>query len=902
MPATIQHVLTATTPDDPSYEIRPSHWNSAHALSLSLVGSEVIGAFSNDPAYNVTFTTNPSGYIVGSANVTAAPSPVNVTGRNGSSVNAQTIQFDNANGLTLGVSTAANGATVTGSYTVPSQTNQTIGGYAVGNTTGQSSSSTVDARSLSLDGAGIVSLGWSNGTLRISAAQTNQTVASGGIAGSGFTSGGNNIGLSGTLNSNGLSLSATVAAQTNQSLGLYASSQTVGQSSSSTYDARSLTIVGSHIISAGWSNGSFVLDATQSVQTQASGGIAGSGFTSGGNNIGLSGTLNSAGLSLSATVPAQSAQTIGGYFVGNTTGQSSSSTVDARSLSIDAAGIISAGWSAGSIRISATVPAQTNQTLGLYASSNTTAQSSSTTVDARSLSVRGMGVASVGYSAGELVISVPAGGGAGDGGNTLAADTRTAQTNGLVLFSNANGVSFGLNAVGGSVMTASVAAQSVQPVAVSGSNGSFNFSTLSLGSSNGMHFYTTNGSIVGSYTVPAQSAQSLGIYVTQQSTGQSSSSTVDARSLSIIPYGIVSAGLSGGSVVISATQSNQAFSAAGGSSAFQTLGFSDNAHGSWTNTNGSVALAPIKASLYAAGNTTQSSSGTQNLSALSFNGAGIASVGVTNGSVVISVPSGGGAGDGYNIVQAGTTGTTGTTWSSLSATVNINGTEGIIVSQDNSNQIVIGDRHGTLSHWLPLLGDGYRSSMGQRGNGSFYVMPLFVPNWLTFTRVDQMVSINISSSSNSSHAGTLSAEIGIYTRNGNSLSLLVSGQGVHQWTNTSNNSLSVLSGVRLLSAAVATLLSPGQYWVAVGTRTSTANANWWTGSNIVLSNAMTNQPPNPFLAATNATNQLIPGYGMYTASSSVPPDSIAFSQVQGHGSAVSIRHLPPWLAFHAFTA
>lgn len=43
--------------------------------------------------------------------------------------------------------------------------------------------------------------------------------------------------------------------------------------------------------------------------------------------------------------------------------------------------------------------------------------------------------------------------------------------------------------------------------ALSGSNGSFAFQTATFGSSNGMHFYTTNGSLVGSYTVPTQSTQ-----------------------------------------------------------------------------------------------------------------------------------------------------------------------------------------------------------------------------------------------------------------------------------------------------------------------------------------------------------------------------------------------------------
>jgi hypothetical protein len=53
-------------------------------------------------------------------------------------------------------------------------------------------------------------------------------------------------------------------------------------------------------------------------------------------------------------------------------------------------------------------------------------------------------------------ITISAGvGGAGDGGNILAAGTRTAGSNSSVLFSNANGVTFGLDAVNGSVMTAS---------------------------------------------------------------------------------------------------------------------------------------------------------------------------------------------------------------------------------------------------------------------------------------------------------------------------------------------------------------------------------------------------------------------------------------------------------------
>lgn len=67
MPATIGHVLSATTPDDPVYEIRPSHWNSNHAVTLSVVGSEVIGAFSNSNGFS--FGTEAGGGITGSYTV-----------------------------------------------------------------------------------------------------------------------------------------------------------------------------------------------------------------------------------------------------------------------------------------------------------------------------------------------------------------------------------------------------------------------------------------------------------------------------------------------------------------------------------------------------------------------------------------------------------------------------------------------------------------------------------------------------------------------------------------------------------------------------------------------------------------------------------------------------------------
>lgn len=106
----------------------------------------------------------------------------------------------------------------------------------------------------------------------------------------------------------------------------------------------------------------------------------------------------------------------------------------------------------GAVQLSYTVPAvpaQTNQTIGGYAVGNTTGQSSSSTFDARTVSIQGAGAASVGYSNGSIIISAP---NAAAGNVTFSAGTTS---NGLadVVFSNSNGVSFGLN---GSTITASV--------------------------------------------------------------------------------------------------------------------------------------------------------------------------------------------------------------------------------------------------------------------------------------------------------------------------------------------------------------------------------------------------------------------------------------------------------------
>jgi len=699
-------------------------FSNSNGLAFGLNGSVLTGSYT---------VPNTAG-LISNINVSAGTT----------SNNLSAITFSNSNGLSFGL----NGSTITGSYTVPTQSNQTQGLYAVGNTTGQSSSSTFDARTITFNGAGIISVGYSNSSVLISATQSvqtqgvvapsagTQTATSGTVVFS--NSNGISFGMSnssvvtasytvpntaglisninvsaGTTsnnltaltfsNSNGLAFglngsvitgSYTTPTQTNQTVGLYALGNTT-QNSSTTLDARTLSFNGLGIITAGYSNGSIQISATQSAQTQnvvvpsAGTQTATSGTVVFSNSNGITfGMSNSSVITASYTVPTQSNQTIGAYAIGNTVGQSSSSSFDARTLSISGAGIASVGYSGNNLVISvpsagasinfsagttsnnlnaitfsnsnnlsfglngstitgsASFPTQTNQTIGLYALGNTT-QNSSTTLDARTLSFNGLGNVTVGYSNGSIQVS---------GSQSVqtqgvvapAAGTQTA-TSGTVVFSNSNGISFGMS--NSSVVTASYTVPStaglISNINISAGTTSNNLTALTFSNSNGLSFGLNGSTITGSYTVPTQTNQTIGAYAIGNTTGQSSSSTFDARTLSISGAGIASVGYSGNNLVISvpAAGANINVSAGTTSNNLAAITFS-NANNISFGLNASTITAsasfPVQTNqtigLYALGNTTQNSSTTLDARTLSFNGLGAATVGYSNGSIQISVP------------------------------------------------------------------------------------------------------------------------------------------------------------------------------------------------------------------------------------------------------------------------
>jgi hypothetical protein len=228
-----------------------------------------------------------------------------------------------------------------------------------------------------------------------------------------------------------------------------------------------------------------------------------------------------------------------------------------------------------------------------------------------------------------------------------------------VTFNNANNVSFGLNA---STITASVNT-SLTNIRVSAGTTSNLLSALTFSNSNGISFGLDASTITASYTVPTVTSWTVSDNATSGTVARLAFTNLNGVTLSL------STGAAGSHTIVGShnaltSQSNQAASGQNGSFAFETLSFS-NANGISFGTSAGPAITASHNALtsqsnqtlglYAVGNTTgQSSSSTFDARTVSFVGQGVASVGFSNGSVNISVPAGGGGLTNINI-SAGTT-------------------------------------------------------------------------------------------------------------------------------------------------------------------------------------------------------------------------------------------------------
>jgi hypothetical protein len=166
------------------------------------------------------------------------------------------------------------------------------------------------------------------------------------------------------------------------------------------------------------------------------------------------------------------------------------------------------------------------------------------------------------------------------------------------------------------------------------------------------------------------------------------------------------------------------------------------------------------------------------------------------------------------------------------------------------------------------------------GNGSL----IFDPEEFPLFQMDRVViPIYNTNATNSSGSHTITQRVGLYTRNGSTLSLFGSTSQTFAIVHSGTLGIySSVSGLRLMTIPWTTTFNEGVYWIGYVSSTSSAGAAG-TYSNLVLSNLATTFA-GMFSAATNATVQYTLGQGFYSVTTNGIPSSVAFSQIQGSHS------------------
>jgi hypothetical protein len=206
----------------------------------------------------------------------------------------------------------------------------------------------------------------------------------------------------------------------------------------------------------------------------------------------------------------------------------------------------------------------------------------------------------------------------------------------------------------------------------------------------------------------------------------------------------------------------------------------------------------------------------------------------------------------------------------------------------NGSTITASAAVGTASSVMGTLGGTVVNQeaqwvAGQLGQNSIFVQPLPVPAYLTMDRF--VVPVNYSNATNSSGSFTVALQLALYSKNASTLSRVWSATATYGVTNSGTvGNYSLFSGNRMLTAAFGTSITPGDYWIAFGSSTTTGGAAGMTLSNYVRSQ-INSTYSGIFGQASNASLQSVLGFGMFSATTNAPPASIAFSQLIGNSSA-----------------
>lgn len=190
---------------------------------------------------------------------------------------------------------------------------------------------------------------------------------------------------------------------------------------------------------------------------------------------------------------------------------------------------------------------------------------------------------------------------------------------------------------------------------------------------------------------------------------------------------------------------------------------------------------------------------------------------------------------------------------------------------------------------------GKEQVAGQQGQGTFFIQPMWNAPAFEFDRF--VMPINFSNTSNLSGSATISFWVGIYTSNASTLSLL------HSTSHSTNvtmsgtvGSYSLYAGPRNYVIPWTSTIGQSDYWIGIGSRTTTG------GANMSISQFLVSQPNSVYsgnFGVASATNKgMMLGNGFYSATTAAIPASIAFTQIAASGS---LNRRPPVYFFGSNT-
>lgn len=488
-----------------------------------------------------------------------------------------------------------------------------------------------------------------------------------------------------------------------------------------------------------------------------------------------------------------------------------------------------------------------------------------------------------------------------------AATNQTAQLSGNVSFANGSGVSF-FSTVSGA--TSGVAASvktdyqssnanyltSQSNQNITAANGGFAFQTLSFSNLNGISFGTSAGSAItashNGLTTARASNDAVGLNTAQTNVTW----TVNSSGIS----------LNASAYLTTAMASNRGTDFVQANAAF-----------AGTNASGTIASNGISVSVNAGGGATpvaSASNGSFSFTTLGFSNANNVTFGTSAGNIITASVAAPGAAAENNWFAltgnntAGNTTASGSTIGLSGINLTLSGTNGSGInisapatsSLSATGQVSISTNGSTISIGVPSAVTVSRYNefkespivAGNIGQGSLHLQPWIVPN----VQMDRVVVNKIfSNASNSSFSFTVSDWVGIYTRNASTLSLLASASANTNFSGsgTVGSYLSYGGGLKGVTMGLTRTLTEGMYWIGVINRTTTGG-----GAGHTLNQALVSQVNTSNLGlmgvATNATNQVSLGLGVYSATTSSMPNSIAFTEIQGN-SSVFLR--PPSVYF-----